>query len=117
MKFHHNLETIINQGITFSAGEEQLIALAKIYVKKNKDIFVIDEATAQIDPISDKIMNEIINQDFQHSTIIKICHKMDTVLQSDYVIIMDKGEIIEQGEPSELISNENSIFNDILVNI
>ncbi|PVU96626.1 hypothetical protein BB559_002317 [Furculomyces boomerangus] len=100
---------VLPNGENFSVGQRQLMCLARALVRKSK-IIVMDEATASIDPETDAIIQGTIRSSFKNNTIITIAHRLNTVLDSDRIIVMDKGEIAEVDSPTELLNDSNSIF-------
>lgn len=94
-----------DRGCSFSGGQQQCIAIARAMLKK-APITIIDEGTSALDPeLETKIMNELykINNE---KTMIIISHKISTVLNVDYIYILDEGKVIDQGTPKELYSKE-----------
>ncbi|PIA15922.1 P-loop containing nucleoside triphosphate hydrolase protein [Coemansia reversa NRRL 1564] len=87
---------------SFSDGQQQLFSLCRILLRKRR-IIVLDEATADVDLETDQSMQRLIRKEFSDSTIITIAHRLDTVMHSDRIIVMDKGQIVEIGPPQELI--------------
>ena len=107
-RFH--LEQIVEEeGSNFSLGERQVLALARALVRQSK-ILILDEATSSVDyETDDKIQKKIV-QAFGHCTILCIAHRIKTILEYDRIIVMDKGEIVENSSPWVLYSNKTSIF-------
>ncbi|KAJ2083688.1 Multidrug resistance-associated protein 1 [Coemansia sp. RSA 988] len=86
----------------FSDGQQQLFSLCRILLRKRR-VIVLDEATADVDLETDQAMQRLIREEFGDSTILTIAHRLDTVMNSDRIIVMDKGKIVEIGPPQELI--------------
>lgn len=108
--FPGGLETQITEGgQNISLGQRQLVCLARAVLKKPK-VLVLDEATAAVDLETDTLIQETICRDFVGSTIITIAHRLHTVMDSDRIIVMANGAVIEQGSPSDLLLNSNSQF-------
>ncbi|KAF8909428.1 multidrug resistance-associated ABC transporter [Gymnopilus junonius] len=97
-------------GSSLSAGQKQLLCFARALLRKSK-ILVLDEATSAVDLDTDKAIQEIIHGPaFAKVTILTIAHRLNTILESDRVVVMDSGKIAEQDTPANLLSNPLSIF-------
>ncbi|MHA1398001.1 MAG: ABC transporter ATP-binding protein [Candidatus Heimdallarchaeaceae archaeon] len=108
------LDTIISSsehGI--SAGEAQLLALARAFIKK-PNLVVLDEASSRLDPVTEKLIENAIEKLFLNRTGIVIAHRLATLNKVDEIIIIDKGRIIEQGKREELARNKESKFYKLL---
>lgn len=70
----------------------------------------MDEATANIDVKTEKIIQELINQEFKHCTVITVAHRINTIINSDKVLVMDNGHVVEFDTPENLQKNPNSHF-------
>ncbi|KAJ2819912.1 Transporter of the ATP-binding cassette (ABC) [Coemansia sp. 'formosensis'] len=86
----------------FSSGQQQLFSLCRLLMRKRK-VLVLDEATADVDLETDRKIQELIRTEFKDCTVLTIAHRLDTVMNSDRIIVMEKGEISEIGTPQELI--------------
>ncbi|PVV02380.1 hypothetical protein BB560_003167, partial [Smittium megazygosporum] len=104
------LETNVNYlGENFSIGQRQLICLARVLLRKTK-ILVLDEATSSIDIATDQIIQDVISSEFKSSTIVTIAHRINTILEYDYVAVFEKGSIVQFGNPKILSREPNSPF-------
>jgi len=83
--------------------------LARALLRKTK-ILVLDEATAAVDLETDDLIQETIRKEFQDSTVLTIAHRLNTIMDSTRVMVLDKGEVREFDTPSNLLRNKNSIF-------
>ena len=90
------------RGENFSAGQKQLIAFARIFAH-NPDIFILDEATANIDTNSEKLIQKSINILSKEKTAIFIAHRLATIVNVDKILVLKDGEIIESGKHNELL--------------
>lgn len=91
------------RGENFSAGQKQLIAFARIFAH-NPDIFILDEATANIDTNSERLIQKSINVLSKEKTAIFIAHRLATIVNVDKILVLKDGEIIEEGKHSELLN-------------
>ncbi|KAL0267499.1 UNVERIFIED_CONTAM: hypothetical protein PYX00_009752 [Menopon gallinae] len=96
-------------GENFSAGQRQLICLARALLRKTK-ILILDEATAAVDLETDDLIQKTIRSEFKDCTVLTIAHRLNTILDSDRVIVLDKGLIAEFDTPQKLLSQPKSIF-------
>ncbi|OMJ65452.1 hypothetical protein SteCoe_38196 [Stentor coeruleus] len=114
--FDKRLEIEINGGgISLSAGQKQLLCIARAVLKKNK-IVLMDEATSNVDSETDALIQVITKREFEKSTLIVIAHRIQTVIDSDRILVMDEGECKEFNSPLELGTNKNTLFYTMLNN-
>ena len=95
-----------DQGVQLSAGQKQRIALARALVR-NSDILILDEATNALDNITEYAIQESINIHWKNRTLIMVAHRLSTIERADNIIVMDKGQIVEQGNMPQLVQNES----------
>ncbi|KAM5453644.1 hypothetical protein McanCB56680_002853 [Microsporum canis] len=95
-----------------SRGEQQLFCLARTMLRSGK-VLILDEATSNVDAETDKLMQQIIREEFQDYTIITVAHRLDTIMDSDMVAVLDKGRIVEYSSPQDLLSRP-SMFADLV---
>lgn len=109
-----SLDHCIEQGGTnLSAGQRQLICLARAILQNNK-IFVLDEATANVDPTTDALIQTTIRKKFKAYTVLTIAHRLNTIMDSDKVLVMDHGEMLEFDHPYILLQNEKGHFSSMV---
>ncbi|XP_043579583.1 multidrug resistance-associated protein 1 isoform X3 [Bombus pyrosoma] len=99
-------------GENLSIGQRQLICLARALLRKTK-VLILDEATASVDLETDDLIQTTIRQEFQDCTILTIAHRLNTILDSDRVIVLDNGRIMEYDSPDTLLHNSTSLFSSI----
>ena len=104
-------QNISENGSNLSIGEKQLICITRAILRKTK-IIVMDEATASIDFKTEEIIQRAINEILKESTLITIAHRIKTVINSDKILVLDNGEIIEYDTPDNLLKNKDSFFYD-----
>ncbi|KAI7824961.1 P-loop containing nucleoside triphosphate hydrolase protein [Kickxella alabastrina] len=95
------------EGRNFSIGQRQLVGLCRGLLKSNRKILVLDEATADVDATTDNIIHGVIRKEFKHSTVITIAHRVNTVIDSDRVVVLDKGRIVEVDTPGNLLKRDS----------
>lgn len=98
---------VTESGNNLSQGQRQLLCLARALLK-NPRVLVMDEATASIDYATDAAIQKTIHE--LTSTIITIAHRLQTVVDYDKVLVLDKGEVVEYGHPYDLIKKEGGSF-------
>ncbi|XP_045792714.1 ABC transporter C family member 8-like [Trifolium pratense] len=104
--------SVSDEGGNWSLGERQLICLGRVLLKRNR-ILVLDEATASIDSATDVILQRVIRQEFAECTVITVAHRIPTVIDSDMVMVLSYGKLVEYDEPSKLM-NTNSSFSKLV---
>ncbi|KAL8420183.1 hypothetical protein RB594_003095 [Gaeumannomyces avenae] len=105
------LEAKINEGgSNLSQGQRQLVSLARAMLTPS-NILVLDEATAAVDVQTDALLQQTLRSClFSHKTIITVAHRINTILDSDRVVVLDKGEVAEFGPPQELIAKKGAFY-------
>nr|CAD7400512.1 unnamed protein product [Timema poppensis] len=96
-------------GENLSVGQRQLICLARALLRKTK-VLILDEATAAVDLETDDLIQRTIRIEFKNSTVLTIAHRLNTILDSDRVIVLDKGHVVEFDKPETLLQDKTSIF-------
>lgn len=92
-------------GVNLSGGEEQKIAIARIFAKKCAYV-ILDEPSSALDPISEYKLNQTMMTLSEHKTVIFISHRLSTTCMADRIIMLENGEIIEQGTHEELMNQQ-----------
>ncbi|XP_017760874.1 PREDICTED: multidrug resistance-associated protein 4-like [Eufriesea mexicana] len=109
-------QKIMHGGNNLSIGQRQLICLARAILRNNR-ILVLDEATANIDSYTDELIQKTIRTRFTDCTVITIAHRLNTIIDSDRIIVMDTGNIVEFGCPHELLRDKpKGIFSQMVNN-
>lgn len=103
-KLPDGLDTKIGaEGIYLSGGEQQRIALARAFLK-DSPILLLDEATAFADPENEKAIQEVLRTLMKGRTVLMIAHRLSSVVDVDQIVVMQEGEVVEQGTHEELLS-------------
>ena len=106
---------ITEQGASLSAGQKQLLCLARAVLSPCK-IVLVDEATANVDSETDRQLQEVIQQCLGDRTVVTIAHRVDTVLGCDRVLVMEAGLVVEAGHPNLLLQDNSSRFSRFVLN-
>lgn len=96
-------EVAKERGSSYSAGQKQLIAFARVFAH-NPDIFILDEATANIDTYTESLIQKSIDKISANKTSIFIAHRLSTIVNVDKIIVLMNGEIVEQGNHNQLVA-------------
>jgi ABC-type multidrug transport system fused ATPase/permease subunit len=97
-------------GSNLSSGQRQLISLARAMLTPS-NILVLDEATAAVDVETDAMLQTTLRSDlFSHRTIITVAHRINTILDSDRIVVLDKGEVVEFDTPQALIEKKGIFY-------
>ncbi|XP_055375696.1 multidrug resistance-associated protein 1 isoform X7 [Condylostylus longicornis] len=103
------MHEISEGGENLSIGQRQLVCLARAVLRKTK-VLILDEATAAVDLETDDLIQKTIRSEFKDCTVLTIAHRLNTILDSDKVIVLDKGKVVEFASPGELLQNKKTIF-------
>ena len=100
--YYYNVK---ERGVMLSSGQRQLIAFLRAYVS-DPSVLILDEATSSIDSYSEKLIQQATDKITKNQTSIIIAHRLATVKKADRIIVMDKGQIVEQGSHLELLNKD-----------
>lgn len=107
------LQLVITEGgHNLSVGERQLICLARALLQKAK-IILLDEATANIDYLTDRMIQNVIRKEMTECTVLTIAHRLDTVLEYDRIMVLEKGEIVEFDQPDVLLQKRDGFLSEL----
>nr|XP_026484669.1 probable multidrug resistance-associated protein lethal(2)03659 [Vanessa tameamea] len=96
-------------GANFSVGERQLVCLARAIVNNDK-ILLLDEATANVDAQTDALIQTTIREHFRTCTVLTVAHRLNTVIDSDKILVLDAGHVMEFDHPHILLQNKKGYF-------
>ncbi|XP_060564564.1 ATP-binding cassette sub-family C member 10-like isoform X2 [Ruditapes philippinarum] len=100
---------VAERGRHFSVGQRQLVCLARALLTKAK-ILCIDEATASVDLETDMLIQQTIRSEFVDSTVLTIAHRINTIMNSDRVLVMNDGKVAEFAPPGRLLQTQDTLF-------
>ncbi|TYC09685.1 ABC transporter ATP-binding protein [Bizionia gelidisalsuginis] len=107
--YHYNVK---ERGAMLSSGQRQLISFLRAYVT-NPSILILDEATSSVDSYSEQLIQNATDKITKGRTSIIIAHRLATIQKADKIIVMDSGNIVEQGSHSELLKNDNGYYRNL----
>ena len=109
----NGIDEISNErGSSYSSGQKQLLAFARIFAH-NPSIFILDEATANIDTKTEELVQKSVDKISKEKTSIFIAHRLSTIVNVDKIIVLSQGEIIEEGNHAELVNRPNGYYNKL----
>ncbi|RLO04300.1 hypothetical protein DYB28_002108, partial [Aphanomyces astaci] len=100
---------VSEKGSNVSVGQRQLLCIARALLRKSK-VVVLDEATANIDLETDRLIQHMIQDGFHGVTRLIIAHRLETILDSDRILVLDAGHVVEFDAPPTLLANPDSAF-------
>mmetsp|Transcript_16093 Transcript_16093/g.18197 ORF Transcript_16093/g.18197 Transcript_16093/m.18197 type:complete len:245 (-) Transcript_16093:359-1093(-) len=106
-------EPVAEYGENFSQGQRQLLCMSRSLLQQAK-ILLLDEATSSVDYETDAAIQNTIRESFSTCTIITIAHRIQTVIDNDSIMVMDRGTVAEFGRPRDLLANAESQFSSIV---
>ncbi|KAF9956193.1 hypothetical protein BGZ72_002945 [Mortierella alpina] len=99
-----------NGGENMSLGQRQLVNLARAMLNKNTKVLCLDEATAAIDIETDNAVQRALRKSFTGCTVLTIAHRINTILDSDRILVLEHGRVAEFDKPAALLADRSSIF-------
>ncbi|PWN24930.1 P-loop containing nucleoside triphosphate hydrolase protein [Jaminaea rosea] len=105
----HLATRVAEGGSNFSQGQRQLLAMARALLRRTR-LILMDEASSAVDLRTDALIQRTVRRGFRDATVITIAHRLATVVRADKVLVLDKGKVVEFGEPLELMGREAGVF-------
>lgn len=100
-------------GTNLSQGQRQLVSLARALLTSSR-VVVLDEATSAVDHATDKLLQKTLRSEvFEGRTIVTIAHRIETVVDSDRIVVLERGRVVEFGAPGELV-RRGGLFGDLV---
>ncbi|PIS04772.1 MAG: hypothetical protein COT81_04460, partial [Candidatus Buchananbacteria bacterium CG10_big_fil_rev_8_21_14_0_10_42_9] len=110
MEMPEGYDTYVGErGVKLSGGERQRIAIARA-ILKNAPILVLDEATSSLDSESEHLIQEALQVLMKNKTVIVIAHRLSTIMKMDRIVVLQEGQIIEQGSHQQLIRKKKGVY-------
>jgi ATP-binding cassette subfamily C (CFTR/MRP) protein 1 len=110
MSFPGKLEEPVSDGgENFSMGQRQLLCIARVLLRKPK-VLVMDEATASVDNETDGLIQRMIREKFKDCTVLTIAHRLHTVIDSDRIMLLSEGNLVEFDSPQRLLEQPDGLF-------
>uniref|UniRef100_H3G6P5 ABC transporter domain-containing protein n=1 Tax=Phytophthora ramorum TaxID=164328 RepID=H3G6P5_PHYRM len=106
---------VAEKGENLSVGQRQLLCIARALIRDSK-VIVMDEATANVDQESDKLIQQTMKESFGGgaSTVLCIAHRIETIMDSDKILVLDAGEVVEYDTPSALLHVKGGVFQSLV---
>ncbi|TDH66630.1 hypothetical protein CCR75_007535 [Bremia lactucae] len=107
---------VAEKGENLSIGQRQLLCIARALIRDSK-VIVMDEATANVDQESDKVIQQTMKESFGgiDCTVLCIAHRMETIMDSNKILVLDAGEVVEFDTPAALLQVKNGVFRSLVV--
>jgi ABC-type multidrug transport system fused ATPase/permease subunit len=100
-------------GRNLSAGERQLLCVARAALHKTP-ILIMDEPTSSCDQNTDNAVQAMVQNEFQHATVITVAHRLKSIIEYDRILVMEDGRVIEDDSPANLLSNASGHFTSLV---
>lgn len=105
--------SVAEYGSNLSAGMRQMLVMGRALLKQCR-ILLLDEATSSVDFETDKEIQRTLREAFKNTTVLTIAHRINTIMDSDKILVMKDGVVAEYAPPQDLLKDENSLFSEIV---
>ena len=113
-KLDGKLEAVVEEnGSNFSVGQRQLLSMARCLLR-NTHVLLLDEATAAVDVETDALLQSMIRKNFRDKTVLTIAHRLNTIMDSDRIMVLDAGKIMEFDTPANLLSKKGGVLHGMV---
>merc|ERR1719161_2649741 len=96
------LQMLTETGGGFSGGQMQRLAIARVLIRK-PDVILLDEATAALDPVNERAVQDTLDRVMKNYTVIAVAHRLTTIKDSDKIVVLDDGFVVEEGTHDDLL--------------
>ncbi|MCY7320824.1 MAG: ABC transporter ATP-binding protein/permease [Phormidesmis sp. CAN_BIN36] len=111
LEMPHQFETTLgDRGVRLSGGQRQRLAIARALLR-NPEILILDEATSALDSVSERLIQQSLEDISEGRTVIAIAHRLSTIIRADKVVVLEQGQIVEQGTYQELLNLRGKLWN------
>ena len=93
---------VTERGGNVSSGQKQLLTIARAMVRA-APVVILDEATASVDSLTERLIDEAVDELLAHRTVLVIAHRLSTITKADRILVLHRGQIVEQGSHQELL--------------
>ena len=108
-------DKVAEGGGNLSVGQRQLMCIGRALLSSSM-VIVMDEATASVDVETDAVIQRAIRLDFSYATVLTIAHRLNTIMDSDKILVMDDGRAAEYDKPEVLLRDSSSLFSALVNN-
>jgi len=106
-------DAVLEGGANFSVGQRQLLVIGRALLSE-VSVVICDEATAAVDAETDKHIQKIFRSDFDNATCLTVAHRLNTIMDSDYILVMDDGKAAEFDTPKNLLKEHGGKFKELV---
>ena len=112
-RFPDGYNTLVGErGVQLSGGQKQRVAIARAIIK-DPVLLLLDEATSALDSESEELVQQALDRVSAGRTVIKIAHRLNTIVKSDRIAVLDAGRVVEFGTPKQLLANKTGPFSSL----